>query len=111
AQRELLVRLDELMFQGVPALPSNKDVRAAIERAWFEQQPLRLTYVDRNFVETKRTVRIQAVLMDRHETRLVTIDEDSGERRQFRLDRIAAAEVLRPTDVNREAKRSPSSPA
>src|SRR5689334_5648575 len=43
AQRELLSRLDEISFLGVPALPSKKGVRAAIERAWFEQQPLRIT--------------------------------------------------------------------
>ena len=53
AQRELLARLDELSFLGVPALPSKKAVRAAIERAWFEQQPLRITYVDGNFIETR----------------------------------------------------------
>src|SRR3954468_24828109 len=46
AQRELLARLEELTFLGVPALPSKKAVRAAVERAWFEQQPLRITYVD-----------------------------------------------------------------
>jgi len=32
AQRELLARLGELLFHGVPALPSNKDVRAASYR-------------------------------------------------------------------------------
>ena len=61
AQRELLARLTELSFHGVPALPSKKSVRAAIERAWFEQQPLRITYVDGNFVETTRDVRIESV--------------------------------------------------
>src|SRR4051794_26407394 len=40
AQRDLLARLKELSFFGVPALPSHKSVRAAVERAWFEQQPL-----------------------------------------------------------------------
>jgi predicted DNA-binding transcriptional regulator YafY len=72
-------------------------VRAAIERAWFEQQPLRVTYVDGNFIETTRNVRIQAVLMDRHETRIDVVDLDDGERRRMRLDRIAVAEVLRST--------------
>lgn len=95
AQRELLRRLDELAFQGVPALPSRKDVRAALERAWFEQQPLRITYVDGNFIESTRNVRIHGVVMDRHETRLDASDVSSGERRHFRLDRIARAEVLR----------------
>jgi predicted DNA-binding transcriptional regulator YafY len=94
AQRELLVRLAELSFHGVPALPSKKAVRAAIERAWFERQPLRITYVDGNFVETTRDVRIVAVSMDRHETRIDTTDLGQGERRQYRLDRIERAEVL-----------------
>ncbi|MCP3065147.1 HTH domain-containing protein [Myxococcus sp. K38C18041901] len=95
AQRELLDRLKELSFLGVPSLPSKPAVRAAIERAWFEQQPLRLTYVDGNYLETTREVRIRSVVMDRHETRLDTQDVQSGERRPFRLDRIVHAEVLR----------------
>jgi predicted DNA-binding transcriptional regulator YafY len=96
AQRELLARLAELSFHGVPALPSKKEVRVAIERAWFEQQPLRVTYVDGNYVESTRRVRIVSVAMDRHETRLDVQDLDSDERRQFRLDRISRAEVLAP---------------
>ncbi|MBV1857059.1 MAG: HTH domain-containing protein [Nannocystaceae bacterium] len=95
AQRELLARLGELSFLGVPALPSDKKVRAAVERAWFEQQPLRIVYVDGDFVEATRRVRIRAVLMERHETRLDAEDLDDGERRHFRLDRITRAVVLR----------------
>jgi predicted DNA-binding transcriptional regulator YafY len=94
AQRELLARLDELSFHGVPALPSKKEVRAAIERAWFEQQPLRITYVSGSYVQTTRTVRIESVAMDRHETRLGAVDVDTGERRPFRVDRILVAEVV-----------------
>jgi predicted DNA-binding transcriptional regulator YafY len=99
AQRELLDRLKELSFLGVPALPSKKTVRATIERAWFEQCPLRITYVDGNFVETTREIIIQSVVMDRHETRIDAVHVDQGERRQFRLDRIAKAEVLRPSEA------------
>jgi predicted DNA-binding transcriptional regulator YafY len=95
AQRELLQRLGELSFHGVPALPSKPSVRAALERAWFEQQPLRIVYVDSNFIEATRRVRIESVAMDRHETRLNAIDLDNNERRQFRLDHIHHAEVLR----------------
>ena len=95
AQRELLTRLEELLFLGVPALPSKKSVRRTIERAWFEQQPLRITYVDGNFIETIRDIRIQSVVMDRHETRLDAIRLDNCERRHYRLDRIHRAEVLR----------------
>ncbi|PTL85901.1 YafY family protein [Vitiosangium sp. GDMCC 1.1324] len=103
AQRELLARLDELSFLGVPSLPSKKSVREAIERAWFEQQPLRITYVDGNFIQTTREVRIQSVIMDRHETRIDAIDLGKGERRHFRLDRIAHAEVLMPGDTPSES--------
>jgi predicted DNA-binding transcriptional regulator YafY len=94
AQRELLTRLSELSFHGVPSLPSKQEVRAAIERAWFERQPLRITYVDGNFVQSVREVRIKSVAMDRHETRIDALDLKSDERRQFRLDRITQAEVL-----------------
>lgn len=94
AQRELLKRLDELAFLGVPALPIDAKVREAVERAWFEQKPLSITYVDGNHLETVRNVRIVAVLMERHETRLDAVDLKSGERRHFRLDRIARAEIL-----------------
>lgn len=95
AQRDLLARLKELTFLGVPALPTTKAVRAAIERAWFEQQPLRITYVDGNFLQTVRDIRIHGVIMDRHETRLDAVDLKDGERRPFRLDRIAHAEILK----------------
>jgi predicted DNA-binding transcriptional regulator YafY len=95
AQRELLTRLDELSFHGVPALPSKKPVRAAFERAWFEQQLLKITYVDGNFIQSVRTVRIRSVVMDRHETRIDAVDVETDERRHFRLDRIHHAEVVR----------------
>jgi predicted DNA-binding transcriptional regulator YafY len=94
AQRELLARLKELSFHGVPALPTKKAVREAIERAWFDQRPLRITYVDGNSVETIRDVKICGVAMDRHETRLDAVDLDGGNRRAFRLDRITRAEVI-----------------
>ncbi|CAM4233134.1 HTH domain-containing protein [Corallococcus sp. AB004] len=96
AQRELLARLRELTFLGVPSLPTRKPVREALERAWFERQPLRITYVDSNFLETVREVRVESVVMDRHETRLDAVDLASGERRHFRLDRITRAEVVGP---------------
>lgn len=93
AQRELLARLSELTFLGVPALPSHKPVRAALERAWFERQPLRITYVDSDFLESTRRVSIESIVMDRHQTRIDATDLETGERRQFRLDRIARASV------------------
>jgi predicted DNA-binding transcriptional regulator YafY len=95
AQRELLARLKELSFVGVPALASRKAVRQTIERAWFEQQPVRITYVDGSFVETKRDVRIEAVVLDRRETRIDASPLGGGPRRHFRLDRITHAEIMR----------------
>jgi predicted DNA-binding transcriptional regulator YafY len=94
AQRELIARLRELTFLGVPALPSKKGVRSVIERAWFEQQALRITYVDTNFIQTTRDIRIEAVVMARHETRIDALLLEDGERRQFRLDRIEHAVLL-----------------
>src|SRR5512145_2425270 len=74
AQRELLDRLRELSFIGVPALAAQKAVRSVVERAWFERQPLRITYVDGDLVETVRDVRIVGVVLDRRETRLDAVD-------------------------------------
>ncbi len=93
AQRELLTRLSELTFLGVPALPARESVRAALERAWFERQPLTITYVDGDHVETTRRVRVEGLVMDRKETRSDATDLDRGERRHFRLDRITRARV------------------
>jgi predicted DNA-binding transcriptional regulator YafY len=91
AQRELLSRLSELIFLGVPALPSEPEVRKALERAWFEQQPVVITYVSSDLVESVQRVRIEEIHMDRHQTRVIATNLDSGERRPFRLDRIARA--------------------
>lgn len=95
AQRELLARLSELTFLGVPALPSSEPVRAALERAWFERQPVTITYVDSDFIESVRRVRIDGIQMDRHETRINATDLAIDEPRQFRLDRIARANLDR----------------
>ncbi len=100
AQRELVGRLRELAFVGIPALPVPKPIRAAVERAWFEQQVLRITYRDSNGVPTTRDVRVEQVVMERTETRINAFDIAKNDRRTFRLDRIEKAEVLTP-DVSR----------
>lgn len=81
-------------------------MRAAVERAWFEQAALRITYVDRDHAQTTRTIRVASVVMDRHQTRLVAIDLASGERRELRLDRIERAEVVRGVTSGALASRS-----
>lgn len=112
AQRDLLAQLEELSFQAVPALPVRPAVRAAVERAWFERTPLEITYVNADFVERRYLVRIQAVVMSRHETRIEvrSCDPlDGGAPRdalhRFRLDRIVRAVVhtTEPTETNLSA--------
>jgi predicted DNA-binding transcriptional regulator YafY len=98
AQRELLERLTEVSFHGVPALPIHKAVRAAVERAWFEQQPLHITYVDGNHVQSQRRIYVRGITCERHETRIDARDLDSGEERQYRLDRVHAAKLIDPSE-------------
>ncbi len=96
AQRELVELMSELKVTGVPALPTPPGVRAAIERAWFERQPVRIRYRASNGELTTRLVRIVSVVLERSVTLLNCDDLDKGEARQFRLDRVERAEVPRP---------------
>ena len=94
AQRELVAQMDAISFTGVPALGASPSVRRAVEQAWFERQPLRIRYRGADEVMTTRVVRIDTVVMERSLTLLNCDDLDKGERRQFRLDRIAHAELV-----------------
>jgi predicted DNA-binding transcriptional regulator YafY len=96
AQRELLDHLKHLEFTGVPAPPVPAAVRRAVEQAWFEQCALEMVYVSGNFVETKRTITIARVLLERNETLVYGRDTVTGEVRPFRLDRILKARALHP---------------
>jgi predicted DNA-binding transcriptional regulator YafY len=93
SQRSLLGHLETLHFVGVPARTARPEVRRAVERAWFSGAPLRLCYRGREET-TESRARIDSVVMDRSETLLNTVDLDSGEKRQLKLDRIEKAEVL-----------------
>lgn len=95
SQRELLARLEELELLGVPALPVDPSVRVAVERAWFEGVPLDITYLDARSIETKRTIRVQGVTVDRRETRLTVHDLSIDAPRTLRLDRILRAKLAR----------------
>jgi predicted DNA-binding transcriptional regulator YafY len=95
AQRELLRLVDQLQIVGVPALPVPQTVRAAVETAWFEDRALVIHYRKVAYdPPARRTVRIRNLVFDRSVTLLNCVDLDSGEDRQFRLERITQAEVL-----------------
>jgi predicted DNA-binding transcriptional regulator YafY len=96
AQRELLGLIGELQLIGVPALPVASAVRDAIETAWFEGRSLRISYEKKAWQVTPRVVRIRNLVFDRAQTLLNCIDLESGEDRQFRLDKIRHAELLDP---------------
>ncbi len=95
AQRELLRLVDQLQIVGVPALPVPDAVRAAVETAWFEDRPLAIHYRKVAYdPPQRRTVRIRNLVFDRAVTLLNCVDLDTGEDRQFRLERITRADVL-----------------
>ncbi len=94
AQRELLDMVAQLQLVGVPALPVPATVRDAVETAWFESRPLRIIYVKSGNRESPRLVRIRNLVFDRAVTLLNVVDLETGQDRQFRLDRIRQATVL-----------------
>jgi len=94
AQRELVPLMDALSFVGVPAHTAPREVRAALEQAWFEQRPLRIHYLDRDNVESVRLVRLRELLLERSATTLLCDDLDKGEPRRFRLERVQRAELV-----------------
>lgn len=94
AQRELLALVGELQLIGVPALPVPTTVRDAIETAWFESRPLRIVYEKKPWELTPRRVRVRNLVFDRQVTLLNCVELDTGNDRQFRLDKIRQATVL-----------------
>lgn len=96
AQRELLTLIGELQMVGVPALPIPNTVRDAIETAWFESRALRIVYEKKVWELTPRLVRIRSLVFDRQITLLNCTDLETGNERQFRLDKIKQATVLDP---------------
>jgi predicted DNA-binding transcriptional regulator YafY len=90
-QRKLEASRERLTFVGVPAHDSVAAVRAAIEDAWFEEQPIHLRYERKDQSRGERTVQIEAIVLERTETLLNTVDVSTGERRQLKLHQILAA--------------------
>lgn len=103
SQRQLIEHMKTLQFVGVPAHTASPKVRQAVEEAWFEGLPLRIRYVGRADTST-RSIQLQTVIMERTCILLNALDLDKNETRQFRLDRIEHAQVVRETKVKR-AKR------
>jgi predicted DNA-binding transcriptional regulator YafY len=94
SQRKLLEHMKTLQFVGVPAHTATPAVRRALEQAWFEDAVLEIRYAGRNETTTRR-VRLQNVVMERSETLLNCLDLDKDEPRQFRLERIEHAVVVK----------------
>lgn len=94
SQRRLLEHMKTLQFIGVPAHTASPQVRRALEQAWFENAVLKIRYSGRNETTTRR-VRLENVVMERSETLLNCLDLDKNEARQFKLERIEHAEVLK----------------
>ena len=94
AQRELLGLIGELQLIGIPALPVPTGVRDAVETAWFEGRALRIVYEKKAWQLSPRLVRIRNLVFDRAQTLLNCVDLESGQDRQFRLDKIKQATVL-----------------
>ena len=93
AQRELARLTSTLKFVGVPARNAPASVRRAIEDAFFDRRPLRITYRGAGNVVTSRRVQMTSIVMERSETLLNCLDIEKNEPRQFRLDRIEAAAI------------------
>jgi predicted DNA-binding transcriptional regulator YafY len=93
AQRDLVEHMAGLQFVGVPAHLAAPAVREAVERAWFERQPLTIRYRDAEGKTSTRTVRVLGVVMERSLTLLTCHDLEANAKRTLRLDRIEHAEI------------------
>lgn len=89
-QREVERLTRTLSWIGVPARAPSAEVRAAVEQAWLHQAPLHITYDGARGL-TERTVRIDAVIMERTMTLLNCHDLDIDQPRQFQLHKIERA--------------------
>ncbi|MFK7991500.1 MAG: helix-turn-helix transcriptional regulator [Sandaracinaceae bacterium] len=91
-QREVARLVSSLAWIGVPTRPISREVREAVENAWVNDLPLRIVYAGAGGT-TERSVRIEAVLLERTVTLLNCRDLELDEGRQFQMHRIRLAEV------------------
>ena len=91
-QREVTRLARTLSWVGVPARSAAPDVRAVVEQAWLQQKPMRIVYDGARGL-TERTVRVDAVIMERTMTLLNCRDLDIDQPRQFQLHKIRSAQV------------------
>lgn len=94
-QREVARLLETLAWIGVPARAPAPQVRAVVEQAWLQQVPMYIEYDGARGL-TRRTVRVEAVLMERTMTLLNCHDLDIDEPRQFEMHKIHKAELRPP---------------
>ena len=93
-QREVERLSTTLSWIGVPARAAAPAVRAVVEQAWLQQVPMHIVYDGARGI-TNRTVRVEAVLMERTMTLLNCHDLDIDEPRQFLLHKIQRASLQR----------------
>ncbi|MFO0592700.1 MAG: HTH domain-containing protein [Polyangiaceae bacterium] len=109
AQRELARHVENLLFVGIPALAPPPEVRAIVERAWFEDRPMRVAYRHGDGTASSRVVRITRLLAERTMTILECeeLGADARATRRLRLDRIEKA-ALEDVTAAAEAAVHPS---
>lgn len=90
-QRDLLTSLGELKFTGVPAVAGTPAVRKAIEDAWFGQRALDVKHRGADGQVSERRVTLTSLVMERSLTLVNCVDVTTGEKRQYRIDRLEAA--------------------
>ena len=91
-QREVERLSRTLSWIGVPAHAAAPAVRTAVEQAWLQQRPMHMIYDGARGI-ISRTIRVEAVSMERTMTLLNCHDLDIDQPRQFLLHKIQQASL------------------
>ena len=75
-------------------MSSSVTIQTVVEPAWFESRALRIVHDKTSGDARPRLVRIRNLVFDRPVTLLNCVDLESGNDRQFRIDRIPHAQVM-----------------